>query len=181
VNWLDALLVAAIGFAAFRGYISGFIRELVTTLSVILAIPIAGILYDDMYPKVQPIVENEQLAALISFLAILLGVMIAGQVGAHLLKRTAEILNLGALDHLAGGVFGFFKAVIICQVVLIAFVTFPKPDLREEIDDSRVATVLLDAAPTVLAFLPSAFEEGLDLFRERMADLEAQLDDPTSP
>ena len=178
MNWLDFILLAAIGFSTFNGYRNGFIRELVSIASVILAIPVAGIFYDDMFPKVEPIVDNEDLAALISFLAILLGVIIGGQVAAHLLKRTAEILNLGVLDRLAGGVFGFLKAVFIAQVLLIALVTFPKPDLRDDIDASLVATRLLDAAPTVLAFLPDAFDRGIDLF-EQLDSLDDGLETPT--
>lgn len=164
LNWLDVLLLAAIGYATYSGYRNGFIRELVTIASVILAIPIAGVLYDDMYPKVEPIVDNHDLAALLSFVFILAGVVIGGQVAAHLLKRTAEILNLGVLDRISGGAFGAGKAVIIAQVILIALVTFPKPDLRGQIDGSFVAQKLLDTAPAVLAFLPSAFDEGIDLF-----------------
>jgi membrane protein required for colicin V production len=166
VNWLDVILVAAIGFSTWNGFRNGFIRELVSIASVILAIPMAGIFYDDMFPKVEPIVDNRNLAALISFVAILLGVIIGGQVAAHLLKRTAEILNLGVLDRLAGGAFGFLKAVFIAQVILIALVTFPSPDLRDEIDGSPVAKRLLDSAPTVLAFLPEKFDSGADLFKK---------------
>ena len=166
MNWLDFVLIAVIGFSSFNGYRNGFIRELVSIASVILAIPLAGIFYDDMFPKVDPIVDNEDLAALLSFVAILAGVIIGGQVAAHLLKRTAEILNLGVLDRLAGGVFGFFKAVFIAQVILIVLVTYPRPDLREDIDASPVAQRLLDTAPTVLAFLPEVFDEGIDLFEE---------------
>jgi membrane protein required for colicin V production len=177
VNWLDFVLLAAIGFSTFNGYRNGFIRELVSIASVILAIPVAGIFYDDMFPKVEPIVDNEDLAALVSFLAILLGVIVGGQVAAHLLKRTAEILNLGVLDRLAGGAFGFLKAVFIAQVVLIALVTFPKPDFRDDIDGSPVARRLLAAAPTVLAFLPEAFDRGIDLFEE----LDSLDDGPETP
>lgn len=178
MNWLDFVLLAAIGFSTFNGYRNGFIRELVSIASVILAIPLAGIFYDDMFPKVEPIVDNEDLAALLSFLAILLGVIIGGQVVAHLLKRTAEILNLGVLDRLAGGAFGFLKAVFIAQVLLIALVTFPKPDLRDAIDASPIAQRLLDTAPTVLAFLPEAFDDGIDLF-ERLDELDDGLGTPT--
>ena len=165
MNWLDILLVAAIGLSAWRGYSNGFIRELVSIAAVILAIPIAGLLYDDMYPKVEPIVENADLAAVISFVSIMAGVIIGGQVVAHLLKRTAEALNLGFFDAIAGGAFGFAKAVIICQVILILLVRYPEPDMRDTIDGSSVANALLDAAPAVLAFLPDTFEAGLDLFR----------------
>jgi hypothetical protein len=103
---------------------------------------------------------------------------VGGQVAAHLLKRTAEILNLGVLDRLAGGAFGFLKAVFIAQVVLIALVTFPKPDFRDDIDGSPVAKRLLDAAPTVLAFLPEAFDRGIDLFEE-LDSLDDGLETPT--
>ena len=164
MNWLDVVLLVLIGLSTYRGYRNGFIRELVAFASVILAIPIAGLLYDDLFPKVEPIVDSRVLAALASFLAILAGVIIGGQVAAHLLKRTAEILNLGVLDRLAGGAFGFFKAVFVAQVLLIALVTFPKPDLRDTIADSVVAQRLIDTAPTVLAFLPNAFDEAADLF-----------------
>ena len=165
VNWLDVLLVAAIGLVTWRGYSNGFIRELVSIAAVILAIPIAGLLYDDMYPKVEPIVENQDLAAVISFISIMVGVIIGGQVVAHLLKRTAAALNLGFFDAVAGGAFGFAKSVIVCQVLLIVLVRYPEPDMRGTIDGSRVANALLDAAPAVLAFLPDTFEAGLDLFR----------------
>ncbi len=172
MNWLDVVLLGAIGFSTWNGFRNGFIRELVSIASVILAIPMAGIFYDNMFPKVEPIVDNEDLAALISFVAILLGVIIGGQVAAHLLKRTAELLNLGVLDRLAGAGFGFLKAVFIAQVLLIALVTFPKPDMRDTIDNSEVAQRLIDAAPTVRAFLPKAFDEGIELFREHSKGLD---------
>lgn len=173
MNWLDVVLVLAIGFSTWNGFRNGFIRELVSIASVILAIPVAGIFYDDMYPKVEPIVDNENLAALISFVAILLGVIIGGQVAAHLLKRTAEILNLGVLDRVAGAGFGFLKAVFIAQVLLVALLRYPRPDVRDSIDSSVVATNLVDATPFVCAFLPKAFDEGIDLFH----DHSKQLDD----
>ena len=119
MNWLDIVLVAAIAFVTWRAYVNGFIRELVSLSVAFLAIPIAGIFYGDMFPKVKPIVDNDNLARLVSFLAILIGVIVAGQVAAHLLKRTVAMLNLGALDHLAGGAFGFAKAVLIAQVVAV--------------------------------------------------------------
>lgn len=170
MNWLDLLLLGVIGFVTWRAYANGFIRELVGLSASLLAIPIAGIFYDDMFPKVHPIVDNDNLASLISFLAILIGVIIGGQVVAHLLKRTVAMLNLGAADHLAGGLFGFAKVVLIAQVVLIALVVFPKPNLRGSIDDSAVATTLLDTAPAVLAFLPGNFDDRLHAFLDGVAE-----------
>ena len=49
---------------------------------------------------------------------------------------------------------------------MIALVVFPKPDIQSSIDDSSIATALLDAAPAVLAFLPGTFEKGLNAFMD---------------
>lgn len=164
MNWLTLVLIAILGFITWRAYRNGFVRELVSLSAVILAIPLAGVLYDDLYRKVHPIINSEPLAYLVSFLAIMAGVIIAGQVAAHLLKQTVALLNLGAADQLAGAAFGLLKGILACQVVLLALVVFPKPDLRDAIDGSVLATKLLDAAPPVLAVLPGRFDSGLHAF-----------------
>jgi membrane protein required for colicin V production len=164
MNWVTFLIVGLIAFLTWRAWVNGFIRELVSLAAVVLAIPIAGLFYDDLFPKVEPIIDNATLARLVSFLAILGGVIVGGQVGAHLLKRSVELLNLGAADKLAGGAFGFVKGILICQVLLVALVVFPKPDLREAIDDSTAARVLLDGTPFVLTVLPNLFNNDVDSF-----------------
>ena len=164
MNWLTIVLVAAIGFVTWRAYMNGFVRELVSLSAAILAIPMAGIFYPHLYRKLHPIITNDQAAYLVAFLAILIGVIIAGQVTAHLLKRAVAMLNLGAADKLVGAAFGFAKVVIVCQVVLIALVRFPNPNLQTSINDSQVATELLTTAPAVLAFLPGGFESAINVF-----------------
>lgn len=48
MNWLDLLLPGVIGFVTWRAYANGFIRELVGLSASLLAIPIAGIFYDEI-------------------------------------------------------------------------------------------------------------------------------------
>ena len=98
-----------------------------------------------------------------------------GQVAAHLLRRGVEILNLGAADQLAGAAFGFVKGIIICQVVLIAFVAFPRPDFRDDIDNSAAARTLLDGTPLVLTILPGAFDKAINLFLDGANSLDGRL------
>lgn len=166
VDWITIALAAGIALVTWRAYANGFIRELVSLSVAVLAIPIAGVFYDDLTRKLEPIISDPTAARLVAFVSILFGVIIGGQVIAHLLKRAVAMLNLGVLDHLAGGAFGFLKAVLICQVILIALVAFPSPDLQENIDESPVARGLLDAAPVVLAFLPETFDRAINGFRD---------------
>jgi membrane protein required for colicin V production len=181
MDWISIILIAAIGVLTWRAYVNGFVREAVSLSAVVLAVPIAGIFYDDLYPKVEPIVDNALLANLISFLAIFVGVVVAGQVGSHLLRGVVNALNLGAADRLAGGTFGFLKAVILAQVILIAFVTFPKPDIQDDIDRSPVAETLLNTAPGILAILPGTFDRGLDAFLSPARELDQSLEERQAP
>ena len=48
----------------------------------------------------------------------------------------------------------------------MALVNFPEPDIRTHIDESTLATRLLDGAPVVLSILPDQFEQAVDFFRE---------------
>jgi membrane protein required for colicin V production len=189
MNWLSLVLLAVIALITWRAWRNGFIRELVSLAGVILAVPIAGIFYDDMFPKVHPIVgsvidnpeQSAALAKLISFMAIFVAVIIGGQVVAYLIRGAVTMLNLGIADQLAGGAFGFFKAVLLCQAVLIALVAFPKPDLTGSIDNSKVATGLLDAAPAVLAILPATFDRAIDAFKSGAQAIDNRVGPTATP
>ncbi|MFN0096156.1 MAG: CvpA family protein [Dehalococcoidia bacterium] len=177
MDWVSVVLLAFVGFLTWRAFRNGLIREVVAFAAVVLGVPIAGLFYDDMVPKVEPITDNSTIAALIAFLAIWGGVVAGGQIGAYLLRDLVRLLNLGMLDHAAGAVFGFAKGVLIAQVVLVALVVFPKPNLQRSINDSEVATELLDWAPLVLGVLPSRFDDAVDLFLRPALALDEQIDD----
>ena len=181
MDWVSLALLVFIGFLTWRAWRSGVIRELVSLASVILAIPIAGVMYPRMYPKVHRIVTDGDLAALVAFLAILIGVVVGGQVLAHALRRTATLLNLGIADHFAGAAFGFFKGVILSQVLLIALVAFPSPDLGDQINGSPVAKGLLDTAPIALAFLPDHFDNQLHLFMNSVRTITSSTNPTPTP
>lgn len=181
MNWLTVLLVLAIGGLTYRGYRQGFLRELVSLSSLLLAIPVAGLIYDDFAARLDPIIGNPTVSGLCAFLGIIIAIVIAGQVGVYLLRRTAAVLNLGWVDDWAGAGFGFILGVVGCQVVLLALVVFPKPDIRDAIDDSALATALLDSGPVVLSLLPEVFESALDAFLAGAEEIEDALDGEPTP
>lgn len=178
MNWVTVVLVAVLALLTWRAYRNGFVRELVSLTAAVLAVPVAGVLYPQLYPKVLPMVDNEVAAKLVSFLAIFAGVIVGGQVVAFLIKRAVNALNLGAADQVSGALFGFVKAVVICQVLLIAFVAFPSPDLTETIDQSPVAGALLDSAPLTRAVLPDRVDHAVGRFLD---GLPAGLDGDEGP
>ena len=166
MNWVSVVIVVVVALLTWRAFRRGFLRELVGLAALILAVPVAGVFYDDMIPKVEPIIDNSLASALASFLAILIGVIVAGQLIGYLLRRSVDVLNLGGADRVAGAAFGLLQGLLLCQVLLVALVNFPEPDIRTHIDESTLATRLLDGAPVVLSILPDQFEQAVDFFRE---------------
>ena len=161
MNWLDAVIVIAlIGFtlAAFR---AGLIREVVTLVAVVVGVLVAGHYYDDLADDVLLFIKNDKAAKAIAFLT-LFGSVALGQLAAFLMKRAASMLLLGWLDHLAGGVFGLLKGLILVELFLMFFATYPYLGLDNAIDGSGIAPLFLDNGPALLKLLPGEFNRAVE-------------------
>jgi uncharacterized membrane protein required for colicin V production len=77
------------------------------------------------------------------------------------LKQTASLLMLGTFDHLFGAVFGFVKGMVVVEILLILFVTFPTLDLRNTIDQSMFGPLFLNGIPVLLRVLPVEFDNAV--------------------
>ncbi len=163
MNWLDFVIILVIAFFALSAFQSGLIREVVTLVSVVVGIIVAGLFFDDLARDVLTFIDDEDTANIVAFLVLLGAVYLAGQLIAIMLKRTASILLLGWADHIGGGLFGLLKGLIVVEVLLIVFVTFDV-GLHDAIDGSALASVFLDARSVVLFVLPDEFEQAADGF-----------------
>ncbi|TET95948.1 MAG: CvpA family protein [Dehalococcoidia bacterium] len=163
MNWLDIVIVLIVAFFAATAFSAGLIRELVTLVSVVVGIVVAGLFYDDLARDVLVFIDNKDTANIVAFLMLLGAIYLAGQLIAIMLKQVAAILLLGWADRLGGALFGLLKGLLVVEVLLIAFVTFDV-GLDDAIDDSGLASVFLDAIPVLLLILPNEFEQAVDAF-----------------
>ncbi len=163
MNWLDIVIVLIVAFFAATAFSAGLIRELVTLVSVVVGIAVAGLFYDDLARDVLVFIDNKDTANIVAFLMLLGAIYLAGQLIAIMLKQVAAILFLGWADRLGGALFGLLKGLLVVEVLLIAFVTFDV-GLDDAIDDSGLASVFLDAIPVLLLILPNEFEQAVDAF-----------------
>jgi len=163
MNWLDIVIVLIVAFFAATAFSAGLIRELVTLVSVVVGIVVAGLFYDDLARDVLVFIDNKDTANIVAFLMLLGAIYLAGQLIAIMLKQVAAVLLLGWADRLGGALFGLLKGLVVVEVLLIAFVTFDV-GLDDAIDDSGLASVFLDAIPVLLLILPNEFEQAVDAF-----------------
>ena len=164
MNWLDLVIILIVAFFAFTAFSAGLIRELVTLVSVLLGIVFAGLFHDDLARDVLVFIDDDKAARAIGFLVLLGAVYLAGQIIAIMLKQVAAVLLLGWADRMGGGLFGILKGLVVVEVLLILFVTYPQLGLEDAIDGSALGSVFLDAAAVLLIILPDEFERAVDAF-----------------
>jgi len=164
MNWLDFVIILIIAVFAFHAFRSGLIRQVVTLLSVIIGVVVAGALHEEMASDVLFFIEGERTARIVGFLVLMGAVYLAGQLVAVMLRGAASLLLLGWADRLGGAAFGAVEALIVIEVLLVLVVTYPQLGLQEDIDNSALAQAFLDAAPAVTWVLPDRFEQAVDAF-----------------
>lgn len=176
MHWLDLLIVAIIAWMTFSAFSRGLIREVVTLIALVVGAIVAGAFYDELSTNLEFLIDNETTRNLVSFGALLGGVLILGQLLAGGLRRTAGLFMLGPFDHMGGAAFGFVKGIILVEVALISVSVFPASEtVATAIDESALAPVFLERAPVAELALPSEFDNALDRLREWQAGLPASV------
>jgi len=161
MNWLDIVIIVALVIPTVIGLKRGLIRSALFLAGLIVGIVLAGYLYEPL-ANLFTFISNENVANIVAFIIILVGVMVIAAVLARLLKFAVSIVMLGWVDHLGGAVFGFLMGAILWGALLATWVKFFGTEL---VTESFLAAVLLDKFPLILGLLPGEFDAIRDFFQ----------------
>ena len=162
MNWLDPVILIALGGFTFAAFRAGLIREVVALVAVVVGVLVAGHYYDDLADDVLLFIKNDKAAKAIAFVTLFGSVALLGQLAAFLIKQVVSILLLGWLDHLAGGAFGLLKGLVLVELFLMFFATYPYLGLEKAIDGSGIAPLFLDHGAALLKLLPGEFNRAVE-------------------
>ncbi|GAB4192967.1 MAG: hypothetical protein Kow00108_27050 [Calditrichia bacterium] len=123
MNVFDIIGITILVLLAVKGFIKGLIAEVLGVASVILSIVVAVTFLE---PFSKFLVHHAQFlpkmfVPLASFLVLLIGTYIAGQLTIKLLTHMVESLSLGIVNRVLGGIIGFFKGAILISLVVFLF------------------------------------------------------------
>lgn len=189
MNWVDVLIILALGVFTYLGLKRGFIKTVIPLLGIILAIYLAGILHNSLADSFD-FIKSRNWAEIVAFVIILVGVLLVVYVLAMTLARLVKMSFLEWIDKWGGGVFGFMVGWLVCSIIIVLVARYaalpPKlPDtpqgmhgsaadvlklegLRRStyntINGSALATFQIDRFPVVLGFLPGEFDSVRDFF-----------------
>jgi membrane protein required for colicin V production len=168
VNWVDIAIVSSLISAAVAGLYWGLIRQVLSIFGLVGGIYFAGRLYepvaDFLHGDGSGLVADLNWARIIAFAGVVIGFSLVLGIVGSVLRFMANLLLLGWLDHLLGGVLGLATSLLLTTVMVVAATVFPVPGMSDAIKESQVAQWLSGFTPIVLAMLPPEFQ----LFQQLM-------------
>jgi membrane protein required for colicin V production len=173
MNMLDIIIGIPILWMAYKGFSKGFVIEVTTLIALLLGIYIAinfSFYTSDLIREYFTIEEKYMsiLSFAITFVIVVIIIMLLGR----LLEKFIDMIALGFLDKLAGGVFGILKAALIISAILLVINTFDKnekvisPKLKA---NSLLYQPVASMLPTLLPMIN--FENFENPFKEEKAPL----------
>jgi len=153
---LDGILIVIMLISALLAMVRGFVREVLSIASWVIAAIVAFLFYDDLLPFTQNYISNEWIAlaatvAALFFVTLLLVSFVTMRISDLVLDS-----RVGALDRTLGFVFGAARGLLLVVVGVLFFNWFvPEPDSQPRWVAEAKSKPMLDAiADQLLAALP---------------------------
>ena len=153
MNWLDIVIIIAMIISIFIGLMLGFIRMVISLAGIIVGVILASHFYRQL-AGVLTFVSNPNIANVVAFIIILVGVMLLALIAASLLRAILKKATLSWLDRVGGATLGFVTAAILISAILASIAKFFG---QGPVTESLLAGILLNKFPIILGLLPAEF------------------------
>ncbi|CAN5145475.1 hypothetical protein BH23BAC1_BH23BAC1_01600 [soil metagenome] len=163
---IDLIIILILFFGAFRGFVTGFLLELIGIIALFVALWSGVELMDWGVTVLSPIFQGyKNLLPYLSFFIIFIFVLIIIGITGRLLKGVLHLTILGVVDNIAGAILGIFKwAFFISLLFWLAFeIGFPATS--DITNGSVVFPHIHSFAPEVVGFLSRNFHFIEDFFQ----------------
>ncbi len=148
------------GISIFIGSQTGLVKTLALLGGILLGIAVGSRYFSQSAKIIESFTDNDNASSVLGFLLIFLLVLISFFIFGSLLKKTIKILMLGALDNVGGALVGFLLSIAFMSSLLQMIDQFPIMGLNNTIEDSSIASFLVEDFDRVLETL-NIFPENL--------------------
>ncbi len=169
MNWVDLILLGVCGFALTLGFQKGLIKQLVTLVSLVLGIVLAGNYHTALAARIElePFVKSYGFKAVSAgtYIGIFFLTVLIAQGIAHALHKSIEDKPLGQIDSLLGAFLGGAKACLVCGIIALGVLDFaPAAGVRAELSHSYIAPRLARTVRDVFNELPDDYRRSINAF-----------------
>ena len=157
LNYLDIVFITIISAFSIFGLIRGFVKEIVSIISIVLGLYIAIHWYGEA-AQYLTFLRDQNLQNILGFIIVFIGGSLLLSLLGKLVSLALKDINLGCIDHLLGLVFGFVKGVVVVCVILLALASFLPPS-NKVLAESQLTPAIISLTKTIAASAPSSLKE----------------------
>lgn len=147
MNILDFLIVLPLAYFCYRGFINGFIKEVLSIVGIILAVFLTFQYMEPVGEFISPFFEpKSSLVPFASGLLIFISTLSVVHLIAFMSRKFLETIKLNFINRVSGAAFGFLKSGIVISATLLILAGFniPSDEVRK---DSATYSPILHVAP----------------------------------
>ncbi|MFC1912611.1 CvpA family protein [Chloroflexota bacterium] len=155
-------MIVVMAVSTVMGLRTGLIKAVLSLAGAIVGVILAGRFSTSLVGQLT-FIDSAEIAEIVAFAIILIGVMIIAMVLAFMLKWVASAILLGWVNHLGGAIFGLAMGIIFSGALLAMWVKWL--GASGPIAESFLAEFLLSQFPLILTLLPGEFDSIRSFFQ----------------
>jgi len=188
MNWLDITILVILVAGLIQGLIKGFVRQAFSLIGLILAIILAFRYHDLLASYLGNWIHNQVALTVISFVIVLAVVVLLFKLIALAARAAIAAVQVGWVDRIIGGVFGFLRSVLLIAVLFALFVICTDKPTKPMVE-SKLTPRAMEVSRIIARFLPASLyeryarnEENIDkqLGRTIPSSIEEKANEPSS-
>lgn len=156
MNILDFLILLPIGYFAYKGFLAGFIQEVLSIVGIILGIFITFLYMKPVSAAFETFFNSPDTAAIVAGLTLFVGTIAIVQTVGYLIRKFLEVIKLNIINRLAGLCFGALKSAIVVSGFLWLFAGLDMP-ADETRSNSLCYPYVIPLAPATFNMVSSVF------------------------
>lgn len=176
LNSLDWVILAVVFVSVLGSLMKGFAREAFSLASVVVGIVLASWLYPMTSGFFLQFVSSQDLAAILGFVTIFCGCLIAGALVSFFVHKFVRLAHLQWFDRLLGAAFGLIRGWMIAAVLVLLLTAFPVQ--LASVQEARLAPFLLVSARVLVLITPRTLK---DRFMEGYGEVERLWREQSEP
>ncbi|MEP0073271.1 MAG: CvpA family protein [Marinomonas sp.] len=119
MSTLDWLIVAVVVLSTLLSLKRGFVKEVLSLLTWVVAFVVAIKFSDQMQVLLVDQVQNDRIRYIVSFVSLFIASLISGVLVSFLLGSLIQVTGLSSTDRVLGMLFGFARG----SLIVVAFVS----------------------------------------------------------
>ncbi|MCZ6788071.1 MAG: CvpA family protein [Planctomycetota bacterium] len=154
---VDIVVAVLMGAGFLIGILRGFLLQVTGLVGLLGGILLAGAYYEPVRDRIiQPLQISTEHSGAIAFVMVVLLTVLGVALLSALLRKIVDQLQIGMLDRVLGGLFGAFKAGVVCCALLLGvlFLWPSNGSVVKAMWTSKAAPVLWNAMDAGMRVVP---------------------------